>query len=117
MLESLEGKRGWPRNRPPFPAVYGAFGKPTTVQNVETLCCIPHILERGAAWFRSMGTPSSAGPKLYGISGHVNRPGVYEHELGITVRSAIEELAGGARGEKIKAVIPGGISMGVLTPD
>ena len=116
MLESLEGKRGWPRNRPPFPAVYGAFGKPTTVQNVETLCCIPHILERGAAWFKSMGTPSSAGPKLYGISGHVNRPGVYEQELGITVRFAIEELAGGARG-KIKAVIPGGISMGVLTAD
>jgi len=117
MLESLEGKRGWPRNRPPFPAVYGAFGKPTTVTNVETLCCVPHIIEHGAAWFRSMGTASSPGPKLYGISGNVNKPGVYEQELGISVDYAINVLGGGVKGGKLKAVIPGGISMGVLTPD
>jgi NADH-quinone oxidoreductase subunit F len=117
MLESLEGKRGWPRNRPPFPAACGAFGMPTTVMNVETFCCVPHVIERGPEWFRSMGTASSPGPKLYGISGHVNRPGVYEQEFGISVRFAIDELAGGVKGNKIKAVIPGGISMGVLTAD
>jgi NADH-quinone oxidoreductase subunit F len=117
LLESLEGKRGWPRNKPPFPAVAGAFGRPTVINNVETLCCVPHIVQRGAAWFKTMGTPSSPGPKLYGISGHVNKPGVYEDELGITLDYAINQLAGGMKGGAYKACICGGISMGVLGPD
>lgn len=116
LLEAIEGKRGWPRNKPPFPAIAGAFGRPTVINNVETLCCVPHIIERGAAWFRTMGTPTSAGPKLYGMSGHLNRPGVYEDELGITLAHSIE-LAGGMKGGAYKAAICGGISMGVLGPD
>jgi NADH-quinone oxidoreductase subunit F len=116
LLEALEGKRGWPRNKPPFPAIAGAFGKPTVINNVETLCCVPWIIERGAAWFRTMGTPSSPGPKLYGMSGHLNRPGVYEDELGITLQKSIE-LAGGMKGGRYKGAICGGISMGVLGPD
>jgi NADH-quinone oxidoreductase subunit F len=114
LLESLEGKRGWPRNKPPFPAIAGAFARPTVINNVETLCCVPIILERGGEWFKSMGTKSSPGPKLFGMSGHVNRPGVYEQELGITLDFAINELAGGMKGGKFKASICGGISMGVL---
>jgi NADH-quinone oxidoreductase subunit F len=117
LLEALEGKRGWPRNKPPFPAIAGAFARPTVINNVETLCCVPPILERGAAWFKTMGTPSSPGPKLYGMSGHVNKPGVYEQELGITLDFAINNLAGGMKGGKHKGTICGGISMGVLGPD
>jgi NADH-quinone oxidoreductase subunit F len=116
LLEALEGKRGWPRNKPPFPAIAGAFGRPTVINNVETLCCVPPIIEKGAAWFKSMGTPSSPGPKLYGMSGHLNRPGVYEDELGITLAKSIE-LAGGMKGGRYKGAICGGISMGVLGPD
>jgi NADH-quinone oxidoreductase subunit F len=116
LLESLEGKRGWPRNKPPFPAIAGAFARPTVINNVETLCLVPPIIERGAAWFKSMGTPSSPGPKLFGMSGHLNRPGVYENELGITLGASIE-MAGGMKGGKYKAAICGGISMGVLGPD
>jgi NADH-quinone oxidoreductase subunit F len=114
LLEALEGKRGWPRNKPPFPAIAGAFARPTVINNVETLCCVPHIIERGPEWFKSMGTKSSPGPKLYGMSGHVNRPGVYEDELGITLDYAINKLAGGMRGGAHKGTICGGISMGVL---
>jgi NADH-quinone oxidoreductase subunit F len=114
LLEALEGKRGWPRNKPPFPAIAGAFARPTVINNVETLCCVPHIIERGPEWFKSMGTPSSPGPKLFGMSGHVNRPGVYEDELGITLDYAINKLGGGMKGGKFKASICGGISMGVL---
>jgi NADH-quinone oxidoreductase subunit F len=117
LLEALEGKRGWPRNKPPFPAIAGAFARPTVINNVETLCCVPPIIEKGAQWFRSMGTPSSPGPKLYGMSGHVNRPGVYEQELGITLDYAINQLAGGMKGGKHKGTICGGISMGVLGPN
>ena len=117
LLESLEGKRGWPRNKPPFPAIAGAFARPTVINNVETLCCIPPIIERGPEWFKTMGTKSSPGPKLYGMSGHVNRPGVYEQELGITLEFAINELSGGMKGGKYKGAICGGISMGVLGPD
>ena len=117
LLEALEGKRGWPRNKPPFPAIAGAFAKPTVINNVETLCCIPPILERGPEWFKSMGTKSSPGPKLYGMSGHVNKPGVYEDELGITLDYAINKLSGGMKGGAYKAAICGGISMGVLGPD
>jgi NADH-quinone oxidoreductase subunit F len=116
LLEALEGKRGWPRNKPPFPAIAGAFGKPTVINNVETLMCVPPIVERGAAWFKTMGTPSSPGPKLFGMSGHVNKPGVYEDELGITLDYAINTLAGGMKGGAYKAAICGGISMGVLGP-
>jgi NADH-quinone oxidoreductase subunit F len=114
LLEALEGKRGWPRNKPPFPAIAGAFARPTVINNVETLCCVPHIIERGPEWFKTMGTKSSPGPKLYGMSGHVNRPGVYEDELGITLDYAINKLAGGMKGGAHKGTICGGISMGVL---
>src|SRR3954468_24783240 len=116
LLEALEGKRGWPRNKPPFPAIAGAFAKPTVINNVETLCLVPPILEKGPAWFKSMGTEKSPGPKLYGMSGHLNRPGVYEQELGITLQQSID-MAGGMKGGKYKAAICGGISMGVLGPD
>ncbi len=116
LLESLEGKRGWPRNKPPFPAIAGAFARPTVVNNVETLCCVPHIIghDHGPQWFKTMGTPSSPGPKLFGMSGHVNKPGVYEEELGITLDYSINKLAGGMKGGAYKAAICGGISMGVL---
>ncbi len=128
LLESLEGKRGWPRIKPPFPAVAGAFGRPTVINNVETLACVPSIIERGAAWFKTMGVPrpagapptvpASYGPKLFGVSGHVNRPGVYEDHLGITVKYAVEELGQGMRrGKRFKSAVPGGISMGVLATD
>jgi NADH-quinone oxidoreductase subunit F len=125
LIESLEGRRAWPRIKPPFPAVEGLFRKPTVVNNVETLACVTHILERGADWFKSLGTPAdphvpgdpgSYGPKLYGISGHVQRPGCYELPLGITCRELIENYGGGVRGgRRAKAVIPGGLSTGVMT--
>jgi NADH-quinone oxidoreductase subunit F len=117
LLEALEGKRGWPRNKPPFPAIAGVFARPTVVNNVETLCAVPPIIEKGADWFKSMGNKNSPGPKLYGMSGHVNRPGVYEDELGITLDYAINTLSGGMKGGKHKGTICGGISMGVLGPD
>lgn len=113
LLEALEGKRGWPRNKPPFPAIAGAFARPTVINNVETLCLVPPVIDKGPEWFRSMGTKSSPGPKLFGMSGHVNNPGVYENELGITLQQAID-MAGGMKGGKFKASICGGISMGVL---
>jgi NADH-quinone oxidoreductase subunit F len=116
LLEALEGKRGWPRNKPPFPAIAGAFAKPTVINNVETLALVPPIIEKGPAWFRTMGTPSSPGPKLFGMSGHLNKPGVYENELGITLQQSID-MAGGMKGGAYKAAICGGISMGVLGPN
>src|SRR6266550_7896078 len=116
LLESLEGKRGWPRNKPPFPAIAGAFARPTVINNVETLCLVPPVIEKGPDWFKSMGTKSSPGPKLFGMSGHVNKPGVYEQELGITLDYAINTLAGGMKGGAHKGTICGGISMGVLGP-
>ena len=118
MIESAEGKKGQPRKRPPFPAVYGLWGCPTTVNNVETISHVPAIIGRGAAWFKSIGTPTSTGNTLYGISGHVNRPGVYELPLGTTLREIIEVHAGGVRnGNRLKAIIPGGVSMPVLSAD
>ncbi|MCH2128154.1 MAG: NADH-quinone oxidoreductase subunit NuoF [Pirellulaceae bacterium] len=127
LIESLEGKRAWPRIKPPFPAVEGVFGKPTVVNNVETAACVKHILDRGAEWFRSMGTPAdpenprdagSFGPKLYCLSGHVERPGCYEAPLGITVQELIDRFGGGVwQGRRAKAAIPGGISMGLLSAD
>jgi NADH-quinone oxidoreductase subunit F len=118
LIESLEGKRGWPRIKPPFPAIKGLFGQPTVVNNVETLCCLPHIIERGEAWFRSIGTPNSTGPKLYTLSGPVNRTGCFEAPLGLTVRELIygDEFGQGMIGDrKVKGVIPGGLSVGILT--
>lgn len=118
LIESLEGKRGWPRIKPPFPAVEGAFRKPTVVNNVESLACVKHILERGADWFASMGTPGSTGPKLYTVSGPVNRPGCYEAPLGLPCRELIygDDFACGMIGnKKVKGVIPGGLSVGILT--
>ncbi len=118
LIESLEGKRGWPRIKPPFPAIEGAFRKPTVVNNVETLCCVPHIVERGADWFKSIGTPKSYGPKLYCVSGHVNKQVCVELPLGVTARELIERHAGGIwKGRKAKAVVPGGISMGVMSAE
>jgi len=118
MLESLEGKPGNPRLKPPYPAQRGLFGLPTLVHNVETLACIPHIVLRGAEWFASIGTEQSKGPKIFCVSGHVNRPGNYELPLGTPLREIIEKHAGGVRpGHRIKAVIPGGASTPVLTPD
>ncbi|HEY3242818.1 MAG TPA: NADH-quinone oxidoreductase subunit NuoF [Phycisphaerae bacterium] len=120
LIESLEGKRGWPRIKPPFPAVEGLFRRPTVVNNVETLCCVPHIIERGASWFTSIGPPHSTGPKLFCVSGHVNRPGCYEAPMTIAVQELIESdrFGGGMRdGKKVKCVLPGGISMGALSAD
>ena len=118
LIESLEGKRGWPRIKPPFPAIEGAFRKPTVVNNVETLCCVPHIIERGPSWFKSIGTPKSYGPKLYCVSGHVNKQVCVELPLGVTCRALIDEHAGGVwKGRKAKAAVPGGISMGLLSAD
>ncbi len=120
LIESLEGKRGWPRIKPPFPAVEGVFRKPTVVNNVETLACLPPILTRGLDWWLSLGTENSKGPKMYCISGPVNRPGCYEAPLGLSCRELIygADFGGGMRdGQKIKAVFPGGISMGALRGD
>ncbi len=128
LLESLEGKRGWPRVKPPFPAVAGAFARPTIINNVETLAMVVPIMEKGPDWFKSLGVPrpdgappaapASFGPKLFGVSGHVNRPGVYEEELGIKLSDLIETYCGGMRGgKKFKAAVPGGISMGILGTD
>jgi NADH-quinone oxidoreductase subunit F len=125
LIESLEGKRAWPRIKPPFPAIEGLFRKPTIVNNVETLCCVTQILRRGVDWFKSIGVPpdpnnprdpGSYGPKLYCVSGHVNKPCCVELPLGVTARELIEEHAGGVwKGRKAKAVVPGGISMGFLS--
>jgi NADH-quinone oxidoreductase subunit F len=117
LMESLEGKRGHPRPKPPFPAGSGLWGQPTTVNNVETLSNVPFIVERGADWFKSLGTAKSPGNILVGISGHVEKPGVYEVPLGIPGRVVLEELAGGVwKGRKLKAWIPGGSSTGLLPP-
>jgi NADH-quinone oxidoreductase subunit F len=125
LIESLEGKRAWPRIKPPFPAVEGAFRKPTIVNNIETMACVTHIVERGADWFKSIGVPpdpknprdaGSYGPKLYCISGHVNKPGLVELPLGVTTRELIEKHGGGVwKGRQAKAIIPGGLSMGFMT--
>jgi NADH-quinone oxidoreductase subunit F len=119
LIESLEGKRAYPRIKPPFPAVVGLFGCPTVVNNVETLCNIPHILRHGAAWYRALGVPGSSGTRLVCVSGPVNRPGYYEFEMGkLTLRQLIEDVCGGLNsGRKLRGVIPGGSSMPVLTAD
>jgi NADH-quinone oxidoreductase subunit F len=115
LLNSLEGKRGWPRMKPPFPAVQGLFGKPTIVNNVETLANLPAILVQGADWFAGLGVGKSGGTRLLCVSGHVARPGVYELRMGIPLREVIYDVCGGIpNGRTLKAVIPGGSSMPVL---
>ncbi len=117
LLSSLEGKKGWPKIKPPFPAIKGAFGQPTIVNNVETLCCVPPIIERGAAWFAGLGTKTQGGTRMYSVSGRVKKPAVYEPSVAITLRQLIE-LAGGASGTgRLKAVVPGGGSAAILTAD
>jgi NADH-quinone oxidoreductase subunit F len=118
LLDSLEGKRGQPRLRPPFPAVEGLYGSPTVINNVETLCNIPHILDRGAEWFAGVGTEKSTGTKMYSVSGKVNRPGNFEAPMGTTARELIEEFAGGILdGRELKAWTPGGSSTPFLTSE
>ena len=115
LLESLEGKRAEPRLRPPFPAVVGLYGCPTAINNVETLCNVPLIVRHGAEWFRALGPDKNGGPKLYCVSGHVARPGVYETSMHVTLRQLIYDYAGGIRGgRQLKAMIPGGSSTPVL---
>ena len=118
LIESVEGKRGQPRLKPPFPAVVGLYDCPTIVNNVETLACITFILQHDAETFKLMGAFQSAGTKLYGISGHVNKPGVYEYPLGTNLKDLIYYAAGGIKdGKKLKAVIPGGLSAPILKAD
>ena len=116
LLESLEGKKGFPRLKPPFPAVVGLFGCPTVINNVETLSYLPFIIERGGQWFAALGTERSGGMRLFSVSGHVKHPGVYELPMGTLLREIIYEHAGGIRGDRgLKAVVPGGLSAAVLT--
>ena len=116
LLSSLEGKRGLPKIKPPFPAVEGLFRCPTVVNNVETLCNLPHIFTRGVEWFKAIGPEKGPGPKLLCVSGHVERPGTYEVPMGIPLKDLIFDVCGGIwKGRKLKAVIPGGSSAKVLT--
>ncbi len=119
LIESLEGKRGMPRNKPPFPAMAGLYSCPTTVNNVETIASVPEIMRRGPQWFAHLGTEQSCGTKLFSISGHVNTPCNVEEELGIPLKVLIEKHAGGVRGgwDNLLAVIPGGSSTPVIPKD
>jgi NADH-quinone oxidoreductase subunit F len=118
LMNSLEGKRGYPRIKPPFPAAVGVWGMPTTINNIETLATVPEIITRGAEWFAAIGEPKHPGTLLYGISGHVNKPGVYELPTGIPLMTLINDYAGGVlNGKDIKMVIPGGSSMPPLTKE
>jgi NADH-quinone oxidoreductase subunit F len=119
LLESLEGKKGMPRLKPPFPAAVGLYGCPTTVNNVETIAVVPDILRRGGAWFSALGRPKNAGTKVFCISGHVNKPCNVEEELGIPLRELIDKYCGGVRGgwDNLLAVIPGGSSVPLLPKD
>ena len=119
LLESLEGKKGLPRLKPPFPAGVGLYGCPTTVNNVETIAVVPAILRRGSAWFSALGRPKNAGTKIFCISGHVNRPCNVEEELGIPLRELIDRYCGGVRGgwDNLLAVIPGGSSVPLIPKD
>jgi NADH-quinone oxidoreductase subunit F len=118
LMNSLEGKRGEPRLKPPFPAGYGVYGQPSNINNVETYANVPLIVKNGGAWYAGIGAPSAPGPRLYGISGHVKKPGVYELPSGVSLRELIYEHAGGILGDRpLKAVIPGGSSVPVLRAD
>jgi len=117
LMESIEGKKGWPRFKPPFPANFGVYGKPTTINNTETLASVPIIMRNGADWFLELGKPNNGGSKIFSVSGHGNRPGNYEIPLG-TPFAELLEMAGGVRdGNRLKGVIPGGSSMPVLPAD
>jgi NADH-quinone oxidoreductase subunit F len=118
LLESLEGRRGHPRLKPPFPAVVGLYGCPTVINNVETLANVPHIVNNGPEWYAAIGVERNTGTRLFAVSGHVRKRGVYEFPMGITLRELIYEHCGGMRdGRKLKAVVPGGSSVPVLTAD
>ena len=119
LLESLEGKKGMPRMKPPFPAGAGLYGCPTTVNNVESIAVVPTILRRGPEWFAGFGRPNNAGTKLFAITGHVNTPCVFEEEMSMPVRELIDKHGGGVRGgwDNLKALIPGGASCPVLPRD
>lgn len=118
LLESLEGKKGQPRSKPPFPAVEGLYGCPTIINNVQSIASLPYILTNGADAYKQYGTEKSPGTHLFGISGFVNKPGVYELPLGLPILEVIEKVAGGVRnGGKLKGIIPGGSSTPVLTPE
>jgi len=118
LLESLEGKRGHPRLKPPFPAVVGLYGAPTVINNVETLANVPHIINHGPEWYASIGVERNSGTRLFGVSGHVKKRGVYELPMGTPLRELIYDHCGGMRnGRKLKAVVPGGSSVPVLTAD
>ncbi len=118
MMNSLEGRRGEPRIKPPFPAAVGAFGKPSTINNVETLCAIPHIVKNGGEWYRQWGTEKSPGTKLFCVSGHVIKPGNYELPLGFPLIELIEDVCGGMKdGNALKAVIPGGSSVPLINAE
>ena len=116
LFEAIEGKRGFPRMKPPYPTTFGLFGLPTAVNNVETLCAVPSIIEKGADWFKAIGTEQSAGPKLVSVSGHVARPGVYEIEPGITLRHFLDEVCGGLIGQ-LQTVLMGGAAGTFLKPE
>jgi NADH-quinone oxidoreductase subunit F len=118
LLNSLEGLRGYPRVKPPFPAVIGLYGCPTIINNVETLSNVPHIIQNGGDWYAKLGTPNNGGTRLFCLSGHIERPGIYELPMGFPLHRMIEEVGGGVwRGKKLKCVIPGGSSCPVLTAD
>jgi NADH-quinone oxidoreductase subunit F len=118
LMESLEGKRGYPRIKPPFPAQRGLWGRPTTINNIESLANVPLIINNGAEWYKNIGASTHPGPILYGISGHVNKPGVYEYPSGMLITDLIYNVAGGIRnGKKLKALIPGGSSTPILRAD
>src|SRR5580693_1986743 len=118
LMESLEGKRGVPRIKPPFPAVVGLYGGPTVINNAETIANAPHILLMGGEAFAKLGSERNGGTRLFGISGHVERPGVYELPMGYSMRKAIYEVAGGIpNGKALKAIVPGGSSTPVLLPE
>lgn len=118
LLNSLEGKRANPRAKPPFPQTSGLFGKPTIVNNVETFCCIPHIINNGPEWFKSLGLTGDSGTKLYGVSGKVKKPGLWELPMGITLRELIEKHAGGMQDNlKFRGALPGGASTDFLTEE
>ena len=118
LLESLEGKKGWPRMKPPFPAIEGAFRSPTIVNNVETIAYVPTIIQKGGEWFAKLGTERNGGIRFYSVSGHVKKPGVYELPMGTPLREIIFDHAGGMKnGAKLKAVVPGGSSAPILTAD
>jgi NADH-quinone oxidoreductase subunit F len=117
LLDSLEGRRGQPRLKPPFPAVSGLYSSPTVVNNVETIANLPYLVDRGVEWFRSFGTEKSPGFKVFAVSGHVNRPGIYEAPLGITMRELLDYAGGMRDGRGVKFWLPGGSSVPMLTND